>query len=290
MGMLLQFMPYTAGESDSVQVWRTTADNLEGKELIRSLPAGTHTFNDRSVEPNKVYQYWLLNKSATYGDKWSQPITGATFLDTGPGPAKLFRGDWTFGYFGFVPVASMFTYAQVKTAAEIVANPDALTLTGFHKCAVGGRIIYIGDVIYSSLVNKVAVGKALLAQDSDVLTTAPRIQANNYEYIIRCPYSSTLHTTEIVNQGSGIDDSLKRSEVAMVVSLLLDAGSTGKLGDYKLSDMPGNGLSTFYFSNTYAVPNIVNVFSLINDATIGPASDMTANRPFWPVFELVVHE
>lgn len=289
MGLNLRFMPYTEGSSDGVDVLRSTSKNGE-KKLLKSLPAGVHEYSDHTVEANKVYWYWILNKSATDGDSLSKPMSAPTFLDMGPGGSTLLRGDWDFGYMGFVPVAQMFPYSAVQTAAEITVAPDNATLTGYHKVVVNGRILFIGNVIYSATVNRTTVGKALLAQNSDVPTTAPRISANNYEYIIRCPYSSTLHTTEVTGQTSGVDETLSQSEVAMLMSLVLDAGTTGKFGNYKLGDIPNNGISTFYFSNTYPVANIVNVFSMIADATIGPASDMTGNRPFWPVFELVLHD
>lgn len=289
MGLNLRFMPYTDGDSDGVDILRATFKDGEQK-LIKSLPAGVYEFSDHSVEANKVYWYWILNKSAANGDRLSQPMSAPTFIDLGPGPKKLLRGDWDFGYLGYVPVADMFTYAQAQSAAAIQAAPDGGTLNGFHKCVVRGRIIYFGDAIYSRTVNRTTVGNALLAQNSNPLTTAPRLAVNNYEYIVRCPYSSTLSTTAVVGTGDGLDGTLKLSEVGMLASLILDTDNAGVLSGRKLGDLPNNGISTFYFSNTYAANNVVNVFSLVADASIGPASDMTGNRPFWPVFELVLHE
>ncbi|EJI5696482.1 hypothetical protein NFI00_000185 [Salmonella enterica] len=289
MGLNLRFMPYTEGDSDGVEIYRATSKNGE-RTLIKSLGAGIHEFSDHSVEANKVYWYWILNKSAANGDRLSQPMSAPTFIDMGPGSKKLLRGDWDFGYLGFVPVADMFTYAQVQAAAAIQVAPDTGTLKGFHKCVVNGRIIYIGDILYARSVNRTTAGKALLAQDSDVGTTAARLAVNDYEYIIRCPYSSTLSTTAVVGTGDGLDGTIKLSEVGMLASLILDTDTAGKLSGNKLGDLANNGVSTFYFSNTYAANNVVNVFSLVADASIGPASDMTGNRPFWPVFELVLHE
>lgn len=287
MGLVLNITPYTNGNCDSLDIYRADS-RLGERKLIKNISKDLRTFNDRSVEANRPYWYWVLSKSAQDGDRLSQPLSAGTFLDPGPGSNQLLRGDWDFGYFGFVPLAQMFDYTAVQQALGIAKAPDTQTLTGFHKCIVNGRILFIADKYYTNQINKAGLGNALLPQGADV-STATTLTVNSYTYRIRCPFSSTRYTTENTNTGTTPDSTLSVSEVAMLSALILGSATNGAFEKFKLADTANPALTGFFFSNTYAADNVANVFSLIDTASIGPAADMTANRPFWPVFELVVH-
>ncbi|ANZ50338.1 putative virion structural protein [Erwinia phage vB_EamM_Phobos] len=125
--------------------WNATLDVNNPGTPYATL-AGTATEFIDAVENltnNTIYKYWI---GAVKGTERliGAPVMQGFFLDTGPGPQTIKRGDWAAGYFGTVAKADFFDTPELKLilpaaqGAMFVYDPVA-----WHKFVFRGKIFYI---------------------------------------------------------------------------------------------------------------------------------------------------
>lgn len=202
---------------------------------------------------NTVYYIVVGAAKADGTVTFSDQIQIGYYPDTGPGPTKLLRGDWTFGYFGEVAVSELLTnqdiYAAMLTAVGANAIAPTSTVIGvYHKCIVGGRIVFIPDNVYStagyaptSLINSKVI---MPAGDYDI--NGILANKNGYDYVARLAHATTGDVTAALANPNDI----YASELGMLFALFGSAsvlptvpptpGATS-FAKYRLNDLATNG-------------------------------------------------
>jgi hypothetical protein len=115
--------------------------------------AGTETSFIWASPPTDNTVYYFRIAIDREADTWlSDNQQYGYFVSTGPGPQQVVRGDWEYGYFGFVPKATMVTMAQLSVilATDAMTPAPEVNFTGFHKLAWQGKIYFYPDAYVAS--------------------------------------------------------------------------------------------------------------------------------------------
>ena len=132
--------------------WNATLDvNNPGTPHATLAGDATQFVDDvASLTNNTTYRYWVAAVKGTER-LIGNPITQGFFLDTGPGPQTLKRGDWGCGYFGTLTKEEFFNTPELKVllpagqAALFVYDPPL-----WHKFIFRGRILFFPNYTHSS--------------------------------------------------------------------------------------------------------------------------------------------
>lgn len=97
---------------------------------------------------NTTYRYWVAAVKGTER-LIGNPITQGFFLDTGPGPQTLKKGDWGCGYFGTVSKDEFFNSPELRLLLPSTQNifftydPPL-----WHKFIFRGRIVFYPSTVH----------------------------------------------------------------------------------------------------------------------------------------------
>lgn len=118
-------------------------------QLLVELAKGVDTYTDVGIAANKISFYRIAFVDGNGVESLGPVQAVPNFPNgTGPGSAKLLRGDWVTGYFGKVPVAELFTGTALKAALGTTALGGSAGLsdaqiTYYHKWVIEGEIIFV---------------------------------------------------------------------------------------------------------------------------------------------------
>jgi hypothetical protein len=142
--------------ADEYTVYRANAPIADGAlpAALAVLPAGTLTYTDDTAVRNQLYYYRVASRKGT--DTALTPNKVLAYMPyTGPGPQALLRGDWSFGYFGKMPMSDLFSTQECKNFVGTITsasgeNTDAAL--GWLKFVYKGKILYIASqALYTTI-------------------------------------------------------------------------------------------------------------------------------------------
>ncbi|ANZ48451.1 putative virion structural protein [Erwinia phage vB_EamM_Caitlin] len=132
--------------------WNATLDvNNPGTPIATLAGDATEFVEDVANLTNKTtYRYWVAAVKGTER-LIGNPITQGFFLDTGPGPQTLKKGDWGCGYFGSLTKDEFFNTPELKlllpaAQASLLNNDPPL----WHKFIFRGRVVFYPSAAHSS--------------------------------------------------------------------------------------------------------------------------------------------
>lgn len=132
--------------------WNATLNaNNPGTPIATLAGDATEFVEDvANLTKNTTYRYWVAAVKDTER-LIGNPVTQGFFLDTGPGPQTLKKGDWGCGYFGTVTKEKFFSTPELKTLlpaaqAEGFVNDPPL----WHKFIFRGRILFYPNYPHSN--------------------------------------------------------------------------------------------------------------------------------------------
>lgn len=145
-----------ANAADDYTVYRSAApiaDNALPAALV-TLPAGSLTYTDDTAVRNQLYYYRVASRKGA--DIALTPNKALAYMPyTGPGPQVLLRGDWSFGYFGKMPMSDLFSIQECQNYVGPLPAPAAINNSidiGWLKFVYKGKILYIASqAIYGAL-------------------------------------------------------------------------------------------------------------------------------------------
>ncbi|EJI5696479.1 hypothetical protein NFI00_000182 [Salmonella enterica] len=261
-----------------------------------SVPAGATEYEYTDVERQTVYWFAIRTVDANGAGTFGQIFPLGYFPDTGPGPAKLLRGTWEFGFFGEVDSKEVGSYADIYNAllrAGVTTPYNGSTITDlkYAKCVVGGKIIFIPLTPVQGVKGNTAglVGFAGVGTSDD--TTAPVIKLSNRDYRHRVPRASISKPTDTPLVLDVLSDDVLKSEVGMIAALNNSTAETGvsknpgvrdmfslhlRLGDYP-------GLESFMTlhreKDGYSISNSFYSYSVI------PGGGGAIASKYWSVYD-----
>lgn len=172
--------------------------NAPGTPYKTLSPTATEFIeNVADVAEKTIYSYWVAGVKDTERLFGARLVQGF-FLDTGPGPQTILRGDWYCGYFGPVNAADFFTTAEIKALvtsdqAALFANEPAV----WHKFIYLGRIIFVPGKPHTTSILSIAYNRGMAYGTDDNGNFVPpggsatkqdaRISKNGRTYRIRLP-------------------------------------------------------------------------------------------------------
>ncbi|MEY5681666.1 hypothetical protein WI971_23760 [Salmonella enterica subsp. enterica serovar Corvallis] len=200
MSIILNWKQQPGQTLDSIEIYRydgprQSVNPVSPGEPIATLPGNTTTYEDKSTEAYKTYQYRIVavkGKEKVMG----LPIVQGDFPMTGPGPQELIRGDWWRGYFGTLTNEEfIFSYVEMNGLIGFYAWNNSPKL--FHKFVYKGRILFIPDTYTRSGTSWNEQYRQGLAWGTDDFGSAPAGVTNTnqrktfnkdgYEYVLRLP-------------------------------------------------------------------------------------------------------
>lgn len=200
MSIILNWKQQPGQTLDSIEIYRydnprQSVNPVAPGEPIVTLPGNTTTYDDKTTEAYKTYQYRIVAVKGTE-KVMGLPIVQGDFPMTGPGPQELIRGDWHRGYFGTLTNEEfILNHAELNGLIGFNAWNQAPTL--FHKFVFKGRILFIPDTVTRLGTTWNEQYQQGLAWGTDdygfpprgVATTNQRRTFNKdgYEYVVRLP-------------------------------------------------------------------------------------------------------
>lgn len=193
--------------------WNATLDIYNpGTPLATLAGTATEFVEDvANLTSKTIYKYWV---AAVKGSErlFSQPITQGFYLDTGPGPQTIRRGDWSVGYFGTVTSADFFNTPEIKLLIPAArGNLFQYDTAMWYKFVYKGRIIFVPSTRHGSSYtfnDAYAQGMAYGTDDNGAIVPTgrtpikqdARITKDGRTYRIRLPWVLDYDT---VNGASG---------------------------------------------------------------------------------------
>lgn len=153
MSIILNWKQQPGQTLDSIEIYRyvnprQSVNPVAPGEPIVTLPGNTTTYEDKTTEAYKTYQYRIVAVKGTE-KVMGLPIVQGDFPMTGPGPQELIRGDWHRGYFGTLTNEEfILNHVELNGLIGFTAWNQAPTL--FHKFVFKGRILFIPDTMTRS--------------------------------------------------------------------------------------------------------------------------------------------
>lgn len=132
--------------------WNATLDvNNPGTPIATLAGTATEFVEDvANLTKNTTYRYWVAAVKGTER-LIGNPVTQGFFLDTGPGPQTLKKGDWACGYFGTLTKEEFFNTPELKIL--LPAGPASMFVNDpptWHKFVFRGRILFYPSYPHSS--------------------------------------------------------------------------------------------------------------------------------------------
>lgn len=279
---------------------RFTNSSLPTDKVEVNADVLSKTYDD--AVRNTTYWFSISSVDTDGVETFGEPFAVGYFPETGVGPSKLLRGDWSFGYFGEVGPTDLFTSAQLQSwlsSKGATGTPYTTALTVWHKFVVNGKIIFVPDryITYQGQVNMPVMlpanGIAMTVKDSWLL------ENGGWQYRYRLPHASlddSKYLTTFAPDTSKND--FQSSEAGMLISMFsysMNANSP----DLVNAVIDAGALSTTRMRlldvNTYAAYVPVAALDAGNNAAIqaiqanGSLTLSTGNTlRFWPILELVL--
>ncbi|ANZ48726.1 putative virion structural protein [Erwinia phage vB_EamM_ChrisDB] len=182
--------------------WDATIDVYNPGVPLATLAGNATEFveNVANLTSKTIYKYWVAAVKGTER-LFSQPITQGFYLDTGPGPQTLKRGDWYAGYFGTLTNAEFFNTTEIKQLLPAArGNLFQYDPQLWYKFVYKGRIIFVPSSRHAtgySFINAYAQGMAYGTDDNGVIVPSgaaatkqdAKISKDGRTYRIRLPYA-----------------------------------------------------------------------------------------------------
>ena len=152
MGLKFDWVNPNIGLTKETRIYRSSKriTDLASAQVIATLPETATTYTDPSPPLNTVSHYCLvfvlLDDSLV---KCSSQPKGYFPNGTGPGPTELLIGDWDIGYFGALPVSSLYTADELRAAIGTASLPGQVVgitnakMTTWYKFVFEGKIIFV---------------------------------------------------------------------------------------------------------------------------------------------------
>lgn len=188
--------------------WNATLDvNNPGTPIATLAGDATQFVEDvANLTNNTTYRYWVAAVKGTER-LIGNPITQGFFLDTGPGPQTLKKGDWGCGYFGTLTKEEFFNTPELKLllpagqAAMFVNDPPL-----WHKFIFRGRILFYPNYIHcnnSNFATAYIRGMVYGTDDNGLYVPTPqtatkqdcKVTKDGRTYRIRLPWTLPYDTT-----------------------------------------------------------------------------------------------
>lgn len=138
---------------DKFRVYRANSVILDAAlpAVLAEVPAGTFSYTDATAVRNQVYHY-RVGVVANGEETLSSNIALAYMPNTGPGPQKLLRGDWSFGTFGRMPLEDLFGASDLVTLCGL--NPAMVAASNIAKWWIklvyNNKILFVPDLSISN--------------------------------------------------------------------------------------------------------------------------------------------
>ncbi|ANZ50590.1 putative virion structural protein [Erwinia phage vB_EamM_Stratton] len=276
--------------------------NAPGTPYKTLSPTATEFIeNVTDLTEKTIYSYWVVGVKDTerlFGGR----IVQGFFLDTGPGPQTILRGDWYCGYFGPVAAADFFTTAEIKallttTQAGVVSNEPGT----WYKFIYLGKIIFVpatqhGQNILANIYNRgmmfgtddngnfVPPGASATKQDV-------RISKNGRSYRIRLPRGDAYDGKLDQINGEWFSTMGRMFLTSIDTSKNVDANGVGrgKMGSLAVLGNSGNQYDTGAQALTpmYSASTIFFAYGYRPD-TWSTTSSLSSNVGYSFVFELIL--
>lgn len=203
---------------------RFTTSNLPTDVLTIATPTVSHEYTD--VVSNKVYWFMVSSLDSNNVETYGQVFSVGYFPDTGPGPTSLIRGDWDFGFFGEVPVSSLFSASEIGVALTnkgTAGSRNATDPTKYFKVVVNGRILYIPDTYrqyFAFTTNASMITVLGTLGFATPITSGIPLSKGGYDFNYRMPSHTLVDANYLAVNTLDVTalDYLK-SEVAMISAL-----------------------------------------------------------------------
>lgn len=194
--------------------WDATLDANNPGTPVATL-AGTATEyveNVANLTPKTIYKYWIAAVKGTER-LIGGPVTQAFYLDTGPGPQTILRGDWKSGYFGTVTKQDFFSTPELKMLLPTnQGNLFSYDPDFWYKFVYKGRIIFIPNTRhgYDRFYTVYTAGMAYGADDAGKVIPKgyspvkqdAKVSKDGRSYRIRLPYCLDYDTTVFTSYDS----------------------------------------------------------------------------------------
>ncbi|QVW28667.1 putative virion structural protein [Erwinia phage pEa_SNUABM_8] len=187
--------------------WNATIDVYNPGTPLATLAGDAVEFVEdvANLTSKTIYKYWV---AAVKGSErlFSQPITQGFFLDTGPGPQTLKRGDWYAGYFGTLTNAEFFNSTEIKQQLPVAkGNLFQYDPPIWYKFVYKGRIIFVPNSRHASgyaFTDAYSQGMAYGTEDNGLIVPTgknpikqdTKITKDGRTYRVRLPYALDYDT------------------------------------------------------------------------------------------------
>lgn len=239
---------------DAIEIYRkvgyaATLDPLAPGAPYKTL-AGNKTEFIEAIEDlteKTIYVYWI---AAVKGSERliGAPVMQGYYLDTGPGPQTLLRGDWAAGYFGAIPKEEFFTQKELLALVPKLSNVSLMDVPTWHKFVFRGRIVFYPSTTnaygayYQFYTNGIAQGTSgeggtITPSGYGATNQLTTVDKNGRRYSIRLPYLATAN-----NPASSSDAITRQGEWRNTMCRLIGNTTAGALP--KFSDLPALGSNT----------------------------------------------
>uniref|UniRef100_A0AB39CD42 Virion structural protein n=1 Tax=Pseudomonas phage RVTF4 TaxID=3236931 RepID=A0AB39CD42_9VIRU len=245
---------------------------------LATVGSGVFTYTDNTAVQGKFYYYAVGGvKDGDVSLSKQMPVLYVS--DTGPGPTKIIRGDWEYGYFGTLPLADLADSATIRNELGLsgLGNPaGAAMATLWHKFAYKGKVIFFPDrylfsnsgwkMMYDAgcMYGSMPVPDHVITRYGNVPQNKV-ITLNNRNYVFRQATSRAPGAADSVKTGGEVD------ELFAAVRLHKNYFAPGKFGVDDLTPMQA---STYFLTTDMDAPTNPNSNVITRGAT-GTAPDNT---------------
>lgn len=301
----------------NIKIYRgTTQSNLTP---LTTLSSSATTYTDNTAVNNVLYYYQINVVVNALDEIPGSVLPMARYLDTGPGPKELVRGNWEWGFFGTLTTSEFLSNTDLTTVMTFGSAYNALS--GWYKLACQGKVIYVPNsvpryfnggtpladlnAIYAAgaLYGTGDNGKPYAGLTGAIATPVPqnkKLVYGSYEFYFRLPKgAATLGTDQAIPYSTGGTPvyEVGFSEASMIASL--NANWTGytqyivkRLAPCKLYGNNGtSGITgTAFLTQHWAGSGLVVTGSLSGSATtVSAATNSAGSSTMYvvPVLELI---
>lgn len=276
--------------------WDATIDvNAPGTPIATLSGNATEYIEDVTTLTNKtIYKYWMA--AVKGGERLiGAPVTQGYFLDTGPGPTELIRGDWESGYFGSLTPTEFFNVAELKGLLPSLASFFMTDPVLWHKFTFRGTIVFIADRRMGNTSFQALYQNGLVYGTNTVGNVVPNgatatnqwrtVDKNGRRYSIRLPRAGAIdalnpYTDTTVGEWRRTMSRLHQSALANAQPKFSDLGNLQAQSD-------GAGLGTTVLSGMYS-----NQYACIVDGaspdSVTISNSLTGQAAYRFAFELIL--
>lgn len=146
MGIQINWTDFNTAAPDGFKIYRSLApiNPASPPAPLATVGPAIRTYDDTATSRNTVYYYRVSAFDAASGEVFSPDIVTGYYPYTGPGPQQLLRGDFSSGFFGEIPIADLFTPAELRALVFPTIAADNLA-TVWLKFACNGKILFTPD-------------------------------------------------------------------------------------------------------------------------------------------------